>query len=249
MADPRRILIATPTDGHPQTAVVTYAYHQSMRQLERAGSVVIPSEIFFSDDLARARSRAIWYALQRDGWDYILWIDDDVAFDSSIVPRMIDRAMADGHHVLGAPYPRKRIPAQFPYKPLAAQQAAGKIEIKNDCVEVELIAFGFVLTSRECLETMCDAYSNEWFTDGHDATNIHETIGLFKQIHTDATTIPDGKGSTMRYRELYSEDYSFAWRWRKIGGKVMMYVGEGAPLGHVGGHVFTGTRDEIGRIR
>lgn len=249
MADGRRILIATPTDGHPQTATVTYAYHHAVRQLERAGSVVIPSEIFFSDDLTRARSRAIWYALQREGWDWILWIDDDVAFDSSIVPLMVDRAKADEIEVLGAPYPRKRIPAQFPYKPLASQLAAGKIDVVRDCVEVELLAFGFMLTSRECLETMCDAYSNEWFTDGHEPGNIHETIGLFKQIHTDATTVPDGKGGTMRFRDLYSEDYSFCYRWRAIGGKVHMYVGDGSPLGHIGGHVFTGERADIGRVR
>ncbi len=248
--NPARVIIATPTDGAPPTAMVTHAYHCAVRQLERGGAVVIPAEICFSDDLARARSRCVWYALTKPDWNWLLFWDDDVApKDPSLVPRMIARAQADGHDILAAPYPRKRIPAQFPYKPMPEALATGNIQVHNDCVEVEMIAIGFCLISRSCLERMTAHYAHEWFTDVHDETNVHETVALFKQVHTDETTIPDGKGGTMRFRELYSEDYSFMHRWRAMGGKVQMYVGAATPLAHVGGHAYTGGRDELGRVR
>lgn len=239
---PSRLVIATPVDGSPSTAVVSHRYHVSVRQLERAGSVVIPAELCFADDLARARSRCVNFALKRPDWDWMLWIDDDVAFDSNIVPRMVEKAQANEYQVLAAPYPRKRIPTQFPYKPLAKNQP-----VVHDCIEVEWIAFGFVLTSRSCLETMCDAYSNEWFTDMHTG-EPSEVVALFKQVHTRESQIVKADGSKMRFRELLSEDYSFCHRWREIGGLVHMYVGEGAPLGHVGGHVYTGAREDLGRV-
>ena len=48
------------------------------------------------------------------------------------------------------------------------------------------------------------------------------------------------------WRTMLSEDYSFCASWRAIGGKVMMYVGPGSPVGHIGSTVFRGTRDGLG---
>lgn len=241
MVDPPKLLIATPTDGRPDTALVTWGYHNAVRNLERSGAVCIPSTIGFADDLARARSRMVWYALQRPEWTHVLWWDDDVVPpDPSIVGRML----ATGHDVIGAPYPRKRIPVAFPYKPLDRDLRGGSLTVVGDCVEVELLAFGFMITSRSCLEKMCKAYEDEWFSDGHPDTTPHETVALFRQVMTPQIRI-DGR----RHRELYSEDYSFCWRWRGIGGAVWMYAGGGAPLVHVGGNDFRGAREDIGRAR
>lgn len=241
MTDPSRILIATPLDGNEYTAHLTAGYHHAVRQLERAGAVTLAGTLCFQDDLARARSRCVWYALTRSTWDYLLFWDDDVVpSDMSIVPRMVDRANVDGHDVLGAPYPRKRIKACFPYKPI--DMSRGQLYAVNDCIEVDYLAIGFMLLSRKCLTEMVEFYADEWFTDRHEAGNEHETIGLFRQVMTSTIVRPDGK----RHRDLLSEDYSFCHRWRAMGGKVQMYVGPGAPVGHVGGHVFTADNSEIG---
>lgn len=241
-----RILIATPVDGSPETAVVTHGYHHAVRQLERSGAVVMPSTLSFSDDLARARSRAVWWALQADSWDYVLFWDDDVCpADTQIVPRMIARAEEDGYDVIGAPYPRKRIPAQFPYRPLPASLGQGSLDVVRDCVEVEALAFGFMLTSRKCLKSMVEYYKDDWFTDNHDQYRPHNTVAIFRQVMTDTSVLPDGTLT----RDLLSEDYSFCHRWRAMGGKVMMYVGEGAPLRHIGGYAYHGERQDLGRVR
>lgn len=245
--NPARILIATPLDGTPDTAHVSHQYHRSVAQLERAGAVVIPSQLMFADDLARGRSRCVWHALQRaQEWDWILWWDEDVVVrDTHIVPRMIARAEQDGHMVIGAPYPRKRIEAMFPYKPLESEFETGRISVKNDCMMVDYLAFGFMLTHRECLSAMVEHYANEWFFDSRVDGPSHETVALFRQVMTEEKMLPDGR----RHRDLLGEDYSFCWRWRQMGGRVAMYVGEGAPLGHVGGHIFTGKHEELGRFR
>ncbi len=236
--NPTRLIIATPTDGAPPFATVTWGYHNAVRQLERAGANVIPSQVSFADDLARARSRCVWHALQKD-FDWLLFWDDDVVpANTQIVPDMIEAAKLGGHHWLGAPYPRKRIPASFPYKPLGS-----RTEVIRDCAEVELLAIGFTLISRECLASMVAFYAEEeWFTDGHDAGNVHETVGIFKQVTTPTRTMPDGR----RFRELLSEDYSACYRWRAMGGRVQMYVGPGSPVAHVGMHSFEAGADQLG---
>lgn len=243
MSDPTRLIIATPTDGAPPFATVTWGYHNAVRQLERAGANIIPSEVCFADDLARARSRCVWWALQRD-FDWLLFWDDDVVpKDTGIIPDMIDAAVRGRHSWLGAPYPRKRIPAAFPYKPLPG---ATRMPVVDGCVEVELLAIGFTLISRECLALMVGHYREaDWFTDGHDADNPHETVGIFKQVTTATVTRPDGS----RFRELYSEDYSACSRWRAMAGRIQMYVGPGSPVAHVGMHSFEGMPSELGNAR
>lgn len=234
------ILLATPTDGHPETSSVTYAYHKSMLELTRMGMVTIPASLFFSDDLARARSRGVWFALQQTGWEYVLWIDDDIKFNPAIVPLMIQAAVQNGYDILAAPYPRKRIKTTYPYIPLLDTMQTGTLNAKNGCAEVEAVAAGFMLTSRKCLESMVTYYADyEWFTDNHDPDMPHETVAIFRQVMT-PTRYVDGK----RARDLFSEDYSFCWRWRRMGGQIHMYLGPGSPLGHVGGHVFQGAEDE-----
>ncbi len=237
----KRVIVFTPVDGSPVTATVSHGYHQAIRTLERSGAVVMSAGISMSDDLVRGRSRAVRIALTVPNWEWMLhWDDDVVPQDPMIVSRMIERAEADGHDMIAAPYPRKRIKVNFPYKPLAAEIETGKLLVKNDCMEVELIGFGFVLTSRKCLEGMVTHYANEWFTDAHDPANIAQTVALFGQLRID---MPNG------WRDLYSEDYSFCHRWRAVGGKIQMFVGEGSPLAHIGGYAYTGKREELGEFR
>jgi len=236
-----RILVASPVDGSPETASVSLGYSSGIRALERANANVLPYSLCFSDDLARARSRCASIALERPGWDWLLWWDDDVVCkDVSIVQRMVDAAGRHGLEMIGAPYPRKRIQASFPYKPLRTQLEAGRIEWRDEVQLVECIGFGFVLTSRSCLSLMTQRWNKEWFTDVREGQPPRETIALFKQIHTDESSVLGPNGLPMRFRDLLSEDYSFCWRWREMGGSIGMYVGEGSPLMHVGAHGYTG---------
>lgn len=238
-----RILIATPVDGNPESATVSLGYSTGRAALERCNASVLPYSLAFTDDLARARSRAASIALTRSDWDWLLWWDDDVVVqDVSIVQRMIDAANRHGLEMIGAPYPRKRIQAKFPYKPLRSQLEAGKIEWSDEVQLVDCLGFGFMLTSRKCLQQMTHRYRHEWFTDVREGEPPRETVALFKQVHTGETIVTGPTGFPMRFRDLLSEDYSFCWRWRReMGDWIGMYVGPGSPLVHVGTHAYTGT--------
>lgn len=238
-----RVLVATPVDGNPASATVSLGYATGLRALDRCGMPeMLPYSLAFTDDLARARSRAASVALTRFDWDWLLWWDDDVVVqDVSIVQRMIDAANRHGLEMIGAPYPRKRIQAKFPYKPLRSQLEAGKIEWSDEVQLVDCLGFGFMLTAGSCLRTMSIAYAHEWFTDVREGESPRETVALFKQVHTEETVVTGPAGLPMRFRDLLSEDYSFCWRWRAMGEPIGMYVGPGSPLIHVGTHAYTGT--------
>lgn len=239
-----RLLIATPVDGLATTARVTWGYHQAVRQFERAGAVIIGAESSFADDISRARSRIACSAVERPGWDWLLWWDDDVVpQDTTIVQRMLEC----GHDWVGAPYPRKRIPAAFPYRPLRADRTSGRLPVVNGCIEVQDLSIGFTLQSRKCLEDMIKHYdATEWWIEGDGVGGWRREVGIFRQVRTAPEMVPDGKGGTMEFCELMSEDYSACWRWRQMGGKIQMYVGPGAPVNHVGMHSFKGEIREIG---
>lgn len=238
-----RLVIATPIYGTPETATVHAGYHHAVRALERRGAEIIPHEIMFSDDICRARARCVDYALRR-GFDWLMFWDSDVfPRDPSIVARMLERATVDGHHWLGAPYPRKRMPAMFPYRELPGKAA---LEVVRDCAEVEALAIGFTLISQWCLQKMWNHYrSTLWFSDWRGspdgAFEPRELVDLF-----DFMREPERQVAGHRFREKLSEDYAACVRWRALGGKIQMYVGDGAPVAHIGSHVYTGRRDELG---
>ncbi len=240
--DASRILVATPVDGNPDTASVTLGYATGLRALDRLNTWVLPYSLCFTDDLARARSRCASIALEHDTWDWILWWDDDVVCrDVAIVQRMIDAAGRHKLEMIGAPYPRKRIQAKFPYKPERAQLEEGIVRWRDEVQYVDCLGFGFMLTSRTCLTRMTAAYAHEWFTDVREDQKPRETVALFKQVHTDEVAVIGPNGLPMRFRDLLSEDYSYCHRWRALDEKIGMYVGPGSPLMHVGTHGFTGT--------
>jgi len=245
MVDPARIVIATPVLGSPDNASVAWSYHIGVRALERCGAIMLMGDLAFSDDITRARSRQTWAALQRDGWDWLLFWDSDVAGTAEIACRMIERAEENGHTWVGAAYPRKRLPPMLPYRPLQEHLDAGQLTVVRDCIEVEGVGLGFTIVRRSTLEAMVSHYADElWFTDTHDLNNVHETIDIFDTMRTPVTEV-NGR----RFREKLSEDYAACRRWRQMGGRVQMYVGKGAPLPHVGTHAFVAEVADLGRLR
>ena len=248
--DPKKVIIATPIDGRVATANVSFAYHTGVRQLERAGAVILKSDVLFTEDLARGRSMAVRIALALPiEWEWMLWWDEDVAVpDTTIVPRMIEAAESAGYKILGAPYPRKRMPLCYPYKPIEEQHRAGSLKVEHNTIEAEFIPAGFMLTHRSALETMVKKYADLWFTEYHEESGqTFETVALFWPILSEPGVANSG-GTERRYRELYSEDFSFCIRWRRIGGKLGLYVGPGSPLAHIGRFAYQGTREDLGRV-
>lgn len=252
-----RIVIATPVLG----ADVSTLYHTSVYRLghavkdadfsliveyDREGHKVglghsIDSMWIAARDLVRARSRFVRRFLRTNG-THLLFIDSDVSFTIEAIAGLVS-AKKD---FVGAPYPRKeldwnrirkavalgkdpeRFGSGYPY------QLSTKIPVTDSAlVPVDAIGLGLTLLSRECLEKMEKAYAETLtFLDDAPGEGYAPTVALFQLIINEK-------------QQLLSEDYSFCKRWRDLGGQVLMYVGPGAPIDHVGGHVFRGFREAM----
>ena len=98
---------------------------------------------------------------------------------------------------------------------------------------------GFALIRRDMLEKMWAHYVDDprlayemRRSATADTKAIHEQhVGLF---HTD-----------IRDRVYKSEDTAFCQRWKAMGGRAFLYVGDGAPLEHIGYTSFKGTREAL----
>jgi hypothetical protein len=265
-----KILLYTPTQGTPDSASVSLGYHQSAIAFARSGDIeMLDGRLFTDCDLVRARSRAVRMCVESPTATHLLHWDADVVGNRSEVRSALDGMLASGHDFVGAPYPRKRLhwdrvamavsqgtvlerqdpeylqaaAYDYPYRlggPSGEAEGRAAIEVRNGCVEVEAMGFGFTLTSRRCLERMWQAYAPTLsFGDVLDG-QLAWTVALFQLALPPQNEVPP-----YAIDPLLSEDYSFCARWRALGESVHLYVGNGSPLHHVGSHVFRGVRDGI----
>lgn len=170
-------------------------------------------------DLAVARARAVRKFLKTDG-THLLFIDSDIEF----LPLAVAGLMQADVDFVGAPYPRKTHDPNEPMAFYTGQDDEPLVVGENGLVEVHGVGLGLVLLSRKCLSMMCDHYFDElWFKDQDSGGD--PTVSLFLPFINEE-------------RLQGTEDYSFAQRWRKMGGKVQLYCGPGTPVAHVGTCVY-----------
>lgn len=239
-----KVAIITPVYGHTESARVALGYATARERLVAAyNSFVMPESLFFSDDLVRGRSRAASHALDTNA-EYFLWWDSDVVPEDPI--GSLSRMLGSGHMVIGAPYPVKRIPARIPYRVSGPDGGTKTLVASAHAIQVDDLAFGFMLTHRGAIEEMVSHYRDElWWTDIRTGHPNRECVAIFDLMFGETRIGPDGK----RFRTLDSEDYSFCRRWRALGGKVHMYVGPYTPFTHVGPHAFRTNWSELGNTK
>lgn len=260
-----KIFICTPVYGTPTTASVSLAYHQRHLALVK-DPLIASGAMFVNADLVRARSRAVMAFVDPPAGhpkcDWLLFWDADVIPEDMRIVGVLVRVAKDlGLEVVGLPYPHKSVnfetiadavrneaeQAEFgrqtgvelealgqtvPYHSKTSGQEMSVItygdpgkERRFMIAEVEALGFGFMLLSRQCCEAMLEAYRDELvFKDSQDGVRT-DVVGLFQLVIDPETRI------------LLSEDYSFCYRWRALGGKVYC---AGETASHIGGHVFKG---------
>ena len=241
---PTSVVIATPVYGAPEQAQVTVAYASLLYNLARDHQIeplpCLPAHGFFGNDLVRARSRFL-AAFLRGTWSHLLFWDADVTGKSEQLAAVISGMVKAKKDIVGCPYPKKRIrwdrvtgdenpEGQVYDYSYEATEPSSDVDATG-CMRCNAVATGFMLISRECAQKTATRYRDELYS--YDPFDDAEVVNVFQLAFTEDL----GK------RILLSEDYSFCYRWRQMGGDVHLYAGEGAPLGHVGSHVFLGTRD------
>jgi hypothetical protein len=248
-----QIVIATPTrDG-----MVTESYMHTVIHLVHWPEISVMQASTYDDDIDRARSRVVRRFLEGPG-THLLFIDADVSFGPEVAAGMLRACLLGGHDYVAAAYPKR----EFKWERMArvAERTAENLEAaaynfpirliegtklgKLDewgCVSVAGVGLGATMLTRKMLEQMTRVYGppcdDNLHTKSGDLTFLDQsdgkpTVCLFHRAF--------GMQISPNDPDLPSEDYAFGLRWRKLGGRVMLYLGPGAPASHAGMHVYRG---------
>jgi hypothetical protein len=147
--------------------------------------------------------------------DCLVFVDSDVAWEKGALLRLVDHPV----DLVGGVYPYRVDELGFPIKYLEKEELWADPE--TGLLEVAAIATGFMKISRNCLEKLVEAYPEQYFHDGAKDNLFYD---LFAHI---------AEGD-----KKYGEDYSFCFRWSKIGGKV--WCDPEIKMGHTGNKTFVG---------
>lgn len=237
---PKSVMIATPMFGGQCSGSYVLGLLSTVSQFIKDGVPCYWAQLTNESLITRARNELVRVFLSHN-YDYLMFIDADIAFDGSAVKQLMD---ADVDVVCGV-YPKKSI--NWPNVVKAVNADVGPVEdfagsfvlnLINDepaltnekgLVEVRHAGTGFMLIKRTVFETLAPhvpVYRKSTYNDVQTGEPIEPLTMAFFDTAIDETGA------------LLSEDYYFCDLWRKHGGKV--YVNPFVKLGHVGTHIFTG---------
>ena len=254
-----KLLVATPVDGLPASAKVAYGHALAVgRLIASSGIDTIIADLAltaYPSDLVRARSRLVWQARTLKA-THVLWLDDDNIPKAGAVEKML----TSGHDFIGCPYPRKRIhwerfrdPANwsgdepervaydYAYHHSDGPSGTQDISVVDGCLPVRRLSMGCMVTSVRALDAMWAHYDEElWFTDVVE-DGQWPCVALFQLMMGETR-----KQHGIRFRPLFSEDYSFCERYARMNearpelrfGPLQMLVSH--PADHMGTHLFRG---------
>ena len=193
------------------------AYTDTITNFQKSGIQYRLLNIGGCSDLAYGRNLIAARFLKSECTD-LIWIDDDIWWKSEDIMRLI----ASPHDVVGGMYRRKihEYSEENPFAWCGTPLPEGKSETdEHGAKTVEKMGFGFIKTSRECLERL--------IVEKPDMPHLYDKdmkLDIHRFFHF------DGLGQ--------SEDFAFCKDWRSIGGKV--WCDPAIKMAHVGDFAFQG---------
>jgi hypothetical protein len=227
---PEKLFIATPFYG----GMLTDAYFHSMLRLTQVLSKknigYMVSTMRNESLLPRSRNTHVALFLE-SGCSHMIFIDADIEFD----PASILRMMATGKDVIAGPCPHKTIPPKFALNFLFDGDPRGrKLITDNGAIEVKDAGTGLLMVRREAFTKMMEAYPDLKYVN--NLSGLSPNLSPYFYSFFDTMHDPDS-------HVFLSEDFTFCYRWRKIGGRV--WIDPQAVQNHVGTHTFTGNLDHM----
>lgn len=206
------ILIATPMHNAECSGLYTKSLLQSFNYLIRQGYEVGYETVMHDALLTRSRNTLV-HAMMKHDFDYILFIDADIAFNGVDIEKMI---LADKDVVAGA-FPKKTVEEEYAISP-------NNLKIIDDLVECDYVGTGIILIKRNVFEKMSkivDTYINtdkyfSWMNVGEIIYNYFDT--------------------SIYNNQYMPESYNFCRQWRQLGGKI--YILPDMNIGHIGSFNF-----------
>ena len=175
--------------------------------------------------ITRGRNNLVAKFLFNQAATHLMFIDVDLGFDAESILRLL----CANQDLVGGGSPMKRIPIRYVINTVPNPVVLG------DLVEVSTLGTGFMLIKREVIEKMIAAHPELKYRDNIGIGQQYEPLmyGLF-----DTMIDPDGN--------YLSEDWTFCYLWRLMGGKV--FADTGIKLDHTGYHKYAGDLEELKRV-
>jgi hypothetical protein len=175
--------------------------------------------------ITRGRNNLVAKFIFNEAATHLMFIDTDLGFDAESILRLL----CANQDVVGGVYPMKRIPIRY------VINTVPNPVVNGDLVEVSTLGTGFMLVKRSVIESMIAAHPELKYRDniGIGAQYEPHMYGLF-----DTMIDPDGN--------YLSEDWTFCYLWRMMGGKV--FADTGIRLDHTGYHKYAGDLEELKKV-
>ena len=175
--------------------------------------------------ITRGRNNLVAKFLYNQAATHLMFIDVDLGFDAESILRLL----CANQDLVGGVYPMKRIPIRYVINTVPNPIVSG------DLVEVSTLGTGFMLIKRHVIEKMIAAHPELKYRDNIGIGEQYEQhmYGLF-----DTMIDPDGN--------YLSEDWTFCYLWRLMGGKV--FADTGIKLDHTGYHKYAGDLNELKKV-
>jgi hypothetical protein len=175
--------------------------------------------------ITRGRNNLVAKMLVNTAATHLMFIDVDLGFD----PEAVIRLLLANQDVVGGVYPMKRIPIRYVINTVPNPVMMG------DLVEVSTLGTGFMLVKRHVIDKMIAA---------HPELKYRDNIGIGPQYEPHMYGLFD----TMidADKNYLSEDWTFCYLWRLMGGKV--FADTGIKLDHTGYHKYEGNVEELKKV-
>jgi hypothetical protein len=175
--------------------------------------------------IPRGRNNLVAKFLFNQAATHLMFVDVDLGFD----PEAIIRLLLANQDLVGGVYPMKRVPTRYVINTVPNPVVMG------DLVEVSTLGTGFMLIKRQVIDKMIAA---------HPELKYRDNIGIGAQYEP----FMYGLFYTMIDKDdnYLSEDWTFCYLWRMMGGKV--FADTGIKLDHTGYHKYEGDLAELRKV-
>jgi hypothetical protein len=175
--------------------------------------------------IPRGRNNLVAKFLYNQSATHLMFIDTDLGFDAESILRLL----VANQDVVGGVYPMKRIPIRYVINTVPNPVVMG------DLVEVSTLGTGFMMVKRDVILKMIAAHPELKYRDNIGIGPQYEQYmyGLFDTMIDHDTN-------------YLSEDWTFCYLWRLMGGKV--FADTGIKLDHTGYHKYAGDLDELKKV-
>jgi len=221
----KSVFIFVPAFGQQISASTFMTTHNLVQVLGSRGIGGSVSTLSFPD-IAELRSMAatIWFDTMPN-FDYLLFIDADMAFPSEMV---LDMMLLD-EPIVGAIYPQRKIPPSW----AGSGNGDYSTQRRGNFMLVEGVGMGCTLIRRDVMVKFVQAMPELIDTRLrlHPAVQMLQAAGCNRLIRAfEKLEIPD--------RGIVSEDLSFCIRWGRMGAQVWAAINY--RISHVGPYDYAG---------